>query len=81
VASTHLDELKDCVITSGAKEKITFTIVINSDGTVKAVLVAQGTKTKSIDTHCLTKKMKTWRFPASKSGREISATITLVFES
>ena len=81
VASTHLDELKDCVITPGAKEKITLTIVISPDGTVKALSVAQDTKTKNIDTHCLIKKMKTWRFPAGKKGREISATITLVFES
>ena len=81
VASTHLDELKDCVITPGAKEKITLTIVINPDGTVKALSVAQDTKTKNIDTHCLIKKMKTWRFPAGKKGREISATITLAFES
>jgi len=81
VASSHLDELKDCVITSGAKEKITLTIVINPDGTVKALSVAQDTKTKNIDTHCLTKKMKAWRFPASKKGRKISAAITLVFES
>ena len=81
VASTHLDELKDCVITPGAKEKITLTIVINPDGTVKALSVTQDTKTKNIDTHCLIKKMKTWRFPAGKKGREISAAITLVFES
>jgi Ca-activated chloride channel family protein len=81
VANTHLDELQECVITPGAKEKITLTIVINPDGKVKALSVAQNTKTKNIDTHCLIKKMKTWRFPVGKRGHEISATITLVFES
>ena len=81
VATTHLDEFKDCVIPFGSKEKITLTLVINSDGTVKAVSVAQNTKTKNIDTHCLTKMMKAWRFPSGKKGPEISATITLLFES
>ena len=81
VANTHLDELKDCVITSGAKGKVTLSIVINPDGSVKALSVAQDTKTKNIDTHCLIKKMKTWRFPVGKKGHEISTTITLVFES
>jgi len=81
VAESHLDEIKDCVIAFGGKEKVTLFIAINPDGKVKTVSIATGTKTKNIDTQCLTKKMKTWQFPANKKGNEMSTTITLVFES
>ncbi|MBN2467494.1 MAG: VWA domain-containing protein, partial [Deltaproteobacteria bacterium] len=81
VVESFLDELKECVTGLAAKEKVTVTLVINGDGKVNKVSLTNGAKIKTADALCIEKKVKQWPFPASADGREVSATVTLVFES
>ena len=78
VAQTHLHEIGQCYTGGGVKEKLTITMTLNADGTVKKVRVLSSTFKDNTIRQCIIRQVQKWQFPAAKDGREVKATVTLV---
>jgi hypothetical protein len=78
VVQAHLSEIDTCYTGKQPPERLTLNISVNRNGTVKKVKILTAQLKDDAVLRCIVAKMKKWQFPASKDGREVKATLTLV---
>jgi hypothetical protein len=81
VVQAHLSEIDKCYNGKQLPERLTFNISVNRNGIVKKVKILATQLKDDAALQCIVAKIMKWQFPASKDGRELKATITLVSRS
>ncbi len=72
----HKEHIKQCVELQrssrpGAVGRVTVHWLIEPDGTVRDIKVIDADSTNRVMADCLTKEIKTWRFPSTPSGKPV----------
>lgn len=76
----HLHEFQKCYRKIHLQGKLIVRLIIRADGTVKSVnVVSSELKDRKVQ-QCMTQKMKKWKFPFKKGNREVTATVSFIFE-
>ncbi len=78
VVKAHLGEIEKCYAGKHLPETLVFRLTVTRDGTVKGVRVLAGAVKNDALMQCVIEQVKTWKFSATKDGREVKATVTLI---
>jgi Ca-activated chloride channel family protein len=78
VVKAHLGEIEKCYTGKHLPETLVFRLTVTRDGTVKGVRVLAGAVKNDALMQCVIEQVKTWKFSATKDGREVKATVTLI---
>jgi Ca-activated chloride channel family protein len=81
IVQSHLGEIEKCYAGKHLPETLVVRLTITRDGTVKSVRVLADTVKNDALMQCVIEQVKKWKFSATKDGREVKATVTLVSES
>jgi Ca-activated chloride channel family protein len=78
VVQAHLGEIEQCYAGKPLPEKLILRMSLHADGTVKSVRVLPDALRNGALMQCVIGQVKKWRLPATKDGREVKVTVTLV---
>jgi len=72
-------EIERCYLGREVRGELTLELSVGPDGKVRSVkIVSSPLKDREVE-RCVSNSVKKWQFPAVQGGREVKATITLVF--
>ena len=74
-----LSDIDRCVFGSAVRGKLILDLIIGSDGKVKFVKVQSSSFRNRNHEACVIESIKKWQFPTNQDGREVRATVSLVF--
>ena len=72
-------EIERCYFGREVRGKLILELTVDLDGKVRSVKITSSPLKDSGVERCVTESVKKWQFPAVQGGREVKATITLVF--
>ena len=74
----NLPELQKCLSGNGPGKKLVLQLVVSPDGRVKSVKIMGNSLNRGSAERCLLEKIKEWRLPVSKDGKEAALTLSLI---
>jgi Ca-activated chloride channel family protein len=76
-----LGDIDRCVLGSAVRGKLILDLTIGSDGKIKFVKVQSSSFRNRNHEACVIESIKKWQFPTNQDGREVRATVSLMFGS
>jgi Ca-activated chloride channel family protein len=76
-----LGDIERCCLGSEGRGKLVLELVIGSDGKPKVVKLQSSPFRNRNDETCVIESIKKWQFPRTQDGREVKATVSLMFGS
>jgi len=77
----NLGDIERCYLGKEGRGKLVLDLTIGLDGKIKVVKVQSSSLRNRSDETCVIELIKKWQFPTPQDGREIRATVSLIFGS